>query len=302
MELVHFSDCGPYRGANQDAYCVRIAQTPTGLIAMAVVCDGMGGLKHGEVASAAVVTAFEDWFDRVLPAQLGAAGGAPAGAPAAPGGALDADAVSIAWNALLQDRHEKIKRFGRQHGLRLGTTVSALLLTPAQYCLFHAGDSRIYLDDGQAARQLTVDQTLAMRELMAGRLTPQQYETDRRRNILLQCVGDRSVAPTFQTGPTPAQGACLLCSDGYSHHLSAQLLHGVFAAGRGRAALQQGMLGLGQTARTLGEQDNMTCVALRWDSFAAVPAATLSLLPETGPQNALEVLAKVSYTNTEYVL
>lgn len=288
VELVHFSDCGPYRSANQDAYCVRIAQTAAGLVALAVVCDGMGGLKHGEVASATVVNAFAAWFDGLSAAQLSA-------------GLTDA-AVNGAWGRLLQDSHEKIKRFGQAHALRLGTTVSALLLTPARYHLLQVGDSRIYLQDSQGTCQLTVDQTLATRELLAGRLSQEAFASDQRHHILLQCVGDRSVAPVFSQGRTPPAGACVLCSDGYYHHLSPSQLHGVLTCGVGRAALQQGLLGLGNTARALGEQDNMTCVALRWQTFAADAAATLSLLPEADGHAAPDILAKVSYTNTECVL
>lgn len=34
---------------------------------LAVICDGMGGLSQGELASATVVRGFADWFVRELP-------------------------------------------------------------------------------------------------------------------------------------------------------------------------------------------------------------------------------------------
>lgn len=290
MELVHFSDCGGFRSTNQDAYCIRIARGPAGLFALLAVCDGMGGLKHGEVASAAAVSAFETWFDVQLPLLLQ--------------NGFSAQALRTGWETLLQDVHGRICRYARDNRLRTGTTVSAVLLTAGQYYLMQVGDSRIYLDDLSAgsAAQVTVDQTLAMRELLAGRITAAQFAGDSRRSILLQCVGDRSVAPVFQTGELPERGACLVCSDGFCHFLTPEGLHEVLGCPPGRAALQQGLVGLGNTARSLGERDNMTCAALRWDKFEAAPSETQSLSPDPEAQEGLDVLAKVSYKNSEITL
>lgn len=290
IELVHFSDCGNFRSTNQDAYCVRIARASAGVVALAVVCDGMGGLKRGEVASAAVISAFEDWFDHRLPALLREG--------------LSAMAVETEWNVLVQDAHGKVCRFAAENGLRTGTTVSAVLLTGGQYYIMQVGDSRVYLDDRSArtAVQATVDQTLAMRELLAGRITQAEYSQDSRRNILLQCIGDGTVAPVFQTGAMSVQGACLVCSDGFCHFLTPDGLHGVLNCAWGRAALQQGLLGLGNTARSLGERDNMTCVALRWEDFDACSAATEPLTPEPDEPESLDILAKVAYKNSETML
>lgn len=287
IELVHFSDCGPYRKSNQDAYCVRIAQTPMGIIAMAAVCDGMGGMMHGEIASASVVTGFGNWFDSTLPDFISSG--------------LNASVISSSWNAILQGQHEKIRRFGQQNGIRLGTTASVLLIAGSEYYLLQVGDSRAYLDDTCQTRLLTVDQTLAMRELMAGRITEEEFASDDRRNILLQCVGDRTVAPVFQMGELPQRGSCMLCSDGFCHHLEPDMIHRVVAGESGRVALQGGMLGLGNMARSLGEKDNMTCVTLRWTDLNVAPEATVALMPELEHQNAFELMAKVTYTNSEYV-
>ena len=70
MQIVHYSDCGPVRPANQDAYCVFSADTAQGPVSMLAVCDGMGGLSSGEVASATVIRAFADWFRLELPLLL----------------------------------------------------------------------------------------------------------------------------------------------------------------------------------------------------------------------------------------
>lgn len=52
------TDIGNIKDTNQDSYNVKVLNTEAGKMAFAVLCDGMGGLSKGEVASASVVKAF----------------------------------------------------------------------------------------------------------------------------------------------------------------------------------------------------------------------------------------------------
>ena len=53
------TDAGICKPINQDGYCIKIAQTPAGQVALAAVCDGMGGragvfrMVRSDVAGAA---------------------------------------------------------------------------------------------------------------------------------------------------------------------------------------------------------------------------------------------------------
>ena len=64
----YYSDTGIQKETNQDSLLlVQRGQTQDDEAVLAVICDGVGGLKMGERSSAAVVTAFRDWFyKRVL--------------------------------------------------------------------------------------------------------------------------------------------------------------------------------------------------------------------------------------------
>ena len=64
------SDVGTTKAVNQDSLTVKVANTMNGEAAFAVICDGMGGLEQGEVASTAVVRAYEQWFLKDLPQLL----------------------------------------------------------------------------------------------------------------------------------------------------------------------------------------------------------------------------------------
>ena len=49
------TDIGTVKATNQDSICVFHADSVRGEIVMAIVCDGMGGLAKGELASATVI-------------------------------------------------------------------------------------------------------------------------------------------------------------------------------------------------------------------------------------------------------
>ena len=46
---------------------MKIADTPSGHVAFLVVCDGMGGLKKGELSSATIIRTMSEWFENSLP-------------------------------------------------------------------------------------------------------------------------------------------------------------------------------------------------------------------------------------------
>ena len=56
------TDVGIHKETNQDSVTIKVAKTVIGNIAMVVMCDGMGGLALGEVASADVVMHFQVGF------------------------------------------------------------------------------------------------------------------------------------------------------------------------------------------------------------------------------------------------
>ena len=58
------TDAGTVKQVNQDSLTVKVANTSYGEAAFAVLCDGMGGLEQGEVASSVVVRTYEQWFLR----------------------------------------------------------------------------------------------------------------------------------------------------------------------------------------------------------------------------------------------
>ena len=66
LSVLH-SDVGIRKKTNQDSVLIKEAMTDYGRIMLAVICDGMGGLAKGEIASASLIRAFLSWFEKDFP-------------------------------------------------------------------------------------------------------------------------------------------------------------------------------------------------------------------------------------------
>lgn len=199
------TDVGIVKDTNQDSMLIKHGVADGKEILLAVICDGMGGLSKGELASATVIRAFSKWFDEELPFELEN---------------LDLQVIGAKWSLLLKELNAKILEYSKNHGIEgVGTTFSGILFVDNQYVIGHVGDTRIY-HIGASLTQLTTDQTFVAREISRGTMTLEQAKTDKRRNLLLQCVGaSKVVEPQIICG-NAEKGAYMLCSDGFRHEIS----------------------------------------------------------------------------------
>ena len=204
------SDVGITKSANQDSCCYKEAVTDDGKVILAVICDGMGGLSKGEVASASVINAFSQWFEKELPKIIGK---------------TDVSGeILYQMDRLIKKLNNDIAQYGIENGISLGTTVSAfIVLENGEYIISHVGDSRIYVIKKDSMRMLTNDQTLVANEVAKGNITAEEAGARLDRNILLQCVGaSKVVTPEFYKGKICKEECYLLCSDGFCHEITVQ--------------------------------------------------------------------------------
>ena len=66
FQIAYHSNIGKTKKVNQDAIGFKEIEFGGHCFAMMVVCDGMGGLQKGEMASATVVNNLLKWFEEVL--------------------------------------------------------------------------------------------------------------------------------------------------------------------------------------------------------------------------------------------
>jgi serine/threonine protein phosphatase PrpC len=200
------SDIGIKKKVNQDSYCIKSAKTCIGNILMAVICDGMGGLAKGEVASASVITAFSKWFERELPELVRD---------------FSVEEVKQKWGMIIKEQNQKIRIYGESLGINLGTTLTIMLIIDENYVMIgHVGDSRVYKINS-SVQILTEDQTVVAREVKQNKLTLKQAMQDPRRNVLLQCIGaSKTVLPDYIVEAVEIGSTYMLCTDGFRHQIT----------------------------------------------------------------------------------
>lgn len=210
-----YTDIGIKKEVNQDSALIMEAKTDYDNVLFAVLCDGMGGLASGELASATVIRAFSEWFQNDFPSMLY--------------GGFDSKKLERKWQELLFSQNVKIMEYARAQGFNMGTTVVSMLITGGTYYIMNVGDSRAYVNRESGLEQITIDQTFVNREIKRGNMTPEQAKTDPRRNVLLQCVGaSQFIEPDFFMGNAVRDDVFILCSDGFRHEVSAEEIREAF--------------------------------------------------------------------------
>ena len=249
--LAYHSEKGIKKPANQDGLLIKTANSSKGKIGLFVVCDGMGGLKKGELASTTVIRGLSDWFTDQLPEHIryGAA----------------SDEIWLSFERKVKQLNSRIADYGESHQIQLGTTLTALLVLEDHYYIAQVGDSRLYhtLDD---VTQMTEDQTLVAREVSRGVLTAEEARNHPKRHVLLQCIGVHSEIELIKTkGKLNQNDAFLLCTDGFYQLITIEELQLYFVEQTiespelGTQALQQ----LAKRATQRGETDDISALYVK---------------------------------------
>lgn len=254
MEYIaaYHTDVGITKKTNQDSLAIKVVETGLGKVAFAIVCDGMGGLAKGELASKEVIMAFCDWFDNILVDDIEA-------------GKFEESNLVTQWNDIVQTQNKRLGQYGEENHIQLGTTVSAILIINNKYYTVHIGDSRVYQLAAEVT-QLTSDQTFIAREIAAGRMTPEQAKTDPRRSVLLQCVGASPVVePEFRKGDVHSNAVYMLCSDGFRHQITPdEMLEKIGPdVVYNEEQMKYGCIYLTELVKNRRETDNITVVLIK---------------------------------------
>jgi serine/threonine protein phosphatase PrpC len=219
-----------------------------------VLCDGMGGHAHGEVAAELVMRHIAAAFRRDARPRL-------------------ADPDLFLFRAV-----------GRSHGMLLReaanlglqdtprTTVVACVVQEGRAYWSHVGDSRLYLLRKGEVLVRTRDHTLVQQLVDEGRLPAADMASHPERNRLLQCLGG---VQTPRIQPTShalldKDDVLLLCSDGLWGPLTQrQILIGLI--GRDPASALPELITLAE-ARAGAHCDNVSVVAMHCQEIESATA------------------------------
>ncbi|SJZ96161.1 protein phosphatase [Pilibacter termitis] len=194
MQIYSLSDIGRKRSSNQDFVATFVNKANATL---ALLADGMGGHKAGDVASKLTVEMLGSrWCETTF---------------ASP------HEVEQWFTHQLQNINEEIYQKGQQEEklFGMGTTIEAVAIFYGSFTLAHIGDSRAYVvRDGQML-QITEDHSLVNELVKSGELTVEEAKHHPRKNIITRTIGMPGVVQVDVTNQhIEADDILLLASDG----------------------------------------------------------------------------------------
>lgn len=200
MNYDAMTDIGKVRTKNQDQATV-MANLKDQI--MAIVCDGMGGHRAGEIASRVVIDYFAKCFDSIPPFE-------------------SVDELKKWLNDTIIESDDIVKRMAKQtvehHGM--GTTVVVAILMNNRIYISHVGDSRAYILKNNELNQMTKDHTLVNELINQGLISEVEAKNHSKKNVLTQAIGAQiEITPSFIDVEFD-NSLLLLCSDGLYNCLS----------------------------------------------------------------------------------
>lgn len=241
------SHVGKVRQVNED-------QAWTGTLGggrtVAIVADGMGGHRAGDVASGLAVDSLVASLQAWKPDETG----------------TDKAALVRGWIRKANDVVYETASLNEQYH-NMGTTVVLALIEGKQGWIGHIGDSRAYRYREGRLSLLTEDHTLVNELAKSGQLSPEEAAHHPRRNVLTRALGtDRDVEVDVIEIDWQAGDRLLLCSDGLSSLVEQAELDQ--ALGQPAADLESQAERLVSLALEAGGDDNVTVVLVADDDAA----------------------------------
>ncbi|MFV0394187.1 MAG: Stp1/IreP family PP2C-type Ser/Thr phosphatase [Coprobacillaceae bacterium] len=201
------TDIGQVRSKNQDQAFVGANLKNQ---VLAVVCDGMGGHKAGEIASRLVMDHITGCF-KSNPAFLN-----------------EEEVKAWIMETILQSNTivQKMAKGNKDHE-GMGTTVVLAILMEDILYVSHVGDSRAYTCDNEQIVQVTKDHTLVNALIDQGAINQEEAKHHSQKNVLLQAIGaSEDVTPSFYSMDFKDK-TLLLCSDGLYNAVDEDTILGI---------------------------------------------------------------------------
>jgi serine/threonine protein phosphatase PrpC len=210
-----------------------------------LVCDGMGGVAGGEVASK---LAAETIWSEML-------GSRPTDERPVYGRLLRR-AIRAAHRRIADEGNASLELRG------MGTTVSAAGLAGDALIIAQVGDSRAYIERKGTLTQVTRDQSVVSALVHAGRLSETEARISEKRSLILQALGTgEDVDVALSIVELRRGDRLLLCSDGLHGPVNDEAIRYVLAD---KEDLEEAVTALLNLAKQAGAPDNITVVLARF--------------------------------------
>lgn len=213
--------------------------TRKGQVLLVCVCDGMGGLEQGEVASGYIVEEVSKWFYQVL---------LPIIKKTKQGSRRRTYKIKKAGFRLFFLMNQDILSYGKKINVTLGSTASVFLLLEGIYYLFHIGDCKIHvIRNGRKVKKITTDHSI------------DKY-------TLTRCMGiNHSWKPDFIKNKVKNHSSYLVCSDGFSHKMDQESLCKGLEPKKFNNVnqMERALKEIGMRCIQRGERDNISAIYIK---------------------------------------
>ena len=248
LEMAGVSDVGLKRNHNEDS----IGSDAN--IGLAVLADGMGGYRAGEVASAVAINVMMDELRKAV----------------SKGALAEPDEETGYTNGTLVVRRAMAKANGviyqtaqsQPQCKGMGTTLITVLFYDNRVTVGHVGDSRLYRLRNDEFEQLTVDHSLVQELTDKGFYSPEEAKRSIQKNLVTRAMGVESeVRSDLHEEDVLPGDIYLLCSDGLTDMVEDRQIH--LTLNKYSANLEQASQHLIHLANQNGGTDNISVIVAR---------------------------------------
>ncbi|WP_090742708.1 Stp1/IreP family PP2C-type Ser/Thr phosphatase [Mesobacillus persicus] len=246
MNAVFMTDKGKVRIHNEDNGGIFINQDGQHL---AIVADGMGGHRAGDVASEMTINSLKDEWEKTEK--------------------IETAEAAKEW---LTTKILHVNKLVFEHSKQntdcegMGTTVVAAICTDLFATVANIGDSRGYILNEVGFQQLTEDHSLVNELVRSGQISKEDAEHHPRKNVLTRALGtEETVAMDTKTIMFEEGDFLLLCSDGLSNKVTEDELKSALTHNE---SLEDKATGLITLANENGGEDNITLVIVYYSNVS----------------------------------
>lgn len=242
MKAFFMTDRGKVRQHNEDNGGVFINQSGQKI---AIVADGMGGHRAGDVASHLTIMKIREKWEET--------------------NGIESAEQAEKW---LRENIKLVNLDVFQHAQNhsecegMGTTIVAVILTKLFSTIAHIGDSRCYILNESGFSQITEDHSLVNELVRTGQISKEDAENHPRKNVLTRALGTEVfVDVDIKTIVFEEGDFLLLCSDGLSNKVHEQELASTI---KNDKTIDEKAATLIDLANEYGGEDNITLVIIEY--------------------------------------
>ncbi|MBN2560184.1 MAG: serine/threonine-protein phosphatase [Phycisphaerae bacterium] len=235
-----------------------------------VVCDGVSSEKGGDIGAQSAADVF---ITAIVSALTPLSPRADACTPLP-------ERVRAAMQEAAKHAHEAVQQQARAeaalHGM--ATTVVCAAQFDNQLIVLWAGDSRCYVDSGNALTQLTRDHSQVVELMEAGLLAPEEAVGHPSQHVITRCIGGLPACePEICEHRLSPGDVILLCSDGLTDVVSDNEIHRFITACRdGAFPIAELSPRLVRQALRAGTADNVSVLCSQYERIGAPTSRTLT--------------------------